>query len=100
MHTEGGAFMAIIRPVRELRNNYNTLSVLAHETNQPIHISNNGHDDTVLMSEVAYEQLKRKAYIDYKLLEGELRGGKPVDARESLRKMREKVVAYIEETQD
>jgi hypothetical protein len=46
------------------------------------------------MSEAAYEQLKRKTYIDYKLLEGEWRGGKPVDARESLRKMREKVVAY------
>jgi hypothetical protein len=52
------------------------------------------------MSEEAYKQLKRKAYIDDKLLESELRGGKPVDARESLRKMREKVVAYSEKAQD
>lgn len=92
--------MAIIRPVRELRNNYNELAVLAHETNQPIHITNNGRDDTVLMSEAAYERLKSKAYIEYKLLEGELREGSPVDARRSLQKMREKVVAQIEKAQD
>lgn len=92
--------MAIIRPVRELRNNYNELSGLAHETNQPIHITNNGRDDTVLMSEAAYERLRSKACLDYKLLEGELRGGAPVDARQSLQKMREKVVARIEQAQD
>lgn len=92
--------MAIIRPVRELRNNYNELAGLAHKTNQPIHITNNGRDDTVLMSEAAYERLKNKAYIDYKLLEGELRGGKPVDAKQSLQKMREKVVAQLEKAQD
>lgn len=80
--------MAIIRSARELRNNYNALSNLAHETNQPIHITNNGRGDTVLMSEAAYERLRDKAYIDYKLLEGELRGGKPVDARQALKKMR------------
>jgi len=92
--------MAIIRPVRELRNNYNELARLAHETNQPIHITNNGRNDTVLMSEAAYERLRNKAYIDYKLLEAELRGGTPVDARQSLQKMREKVVAQIEKAQD
>jgi len=92
--------MAIIRPVRELRNNYNDLAGLAHETNQPIHITNNGRNDTVLMSEFAFEQLRNKAYIDYKLLESELRGGKPTDARESLKKMRDKVVKQIEQTRD
>lgn len=92
--------MAIIRPVRELRNNYNELAGLAHETDEPIHITNNGRDDTVLMSEAAYERLRNKAYIDYKLLEGELRGGAPVDAREALRAMREKVAVRLEQAQD
>ena len=92
--------MAIIRPVRELRNNYNVLANLAHETNQPIHISNNGRSDTVLMSEVAFENMRNKAYIDYKLLESELRGGMPIDAREALNNMRKKVVVQIEEAQD
>jgi hypothetical protein len=51
------------------------------------------------MSEETYEQLGRKAHIDDKLLEGELRGGQPVDARQSLRKMREKVVIQIRNKQ-
>lgn len=92
--------MSIIRPVRELRNNYSEIAGLAHETNQPIHITNNGRGDTVLMSEEAYEMLKQKAMIDYKLLEAELSGGTPVDARKSLKKMRERVESYIEKAQD
>ena len=83
--------MAIIRPVRDLRNNYSELAILAKETNQPIHISNNGRNDTVLMSEEAFEMLKQRAYIDYKLLEGDLMGGEPLDARTSLQKMRERL---------
>ena len=83
--------MAIIRPIRDLRNNYSELAMLAKETNQPIHITNNGHDDTVLMSEEAFEMLKHRAYIDYKLLEEELAGGALLDARASLQEMRERL---------
>ena len=83
--------MSIIRPVRDLRNNYGELSMLAKETNLPIHITNNGRNDTVLMSEEAFEMLKYKAYIDYKLLEDDLVGGAPLDARASLQKMRERL---------
>jgi|GEM_PF-1535474 len=92
--------MAIIRPVRELRNNYNELASLAHETSQPIHITNNGKDDTVFMSEAAYERLCNKAYIDYKLLEGELRGGAPVNARDALKEMRDKVMVRLEQSEN
>ena len=92
--------MAIIRPVRDLRNNYNELAKLAHETNQPIHISNNGRDDTVLMSEAAYERLQNKAFIDHKLLESELRAEEAVDARASLARMRERVAAQSEKAHD
>ena len=90
--------MSIIRPVRELRNNYSEIALLARETNEPIHITNNGRDDTVLMSEQAYEMLRHKAMIDFKLLESELYGGEPVDARQSLKKIRERVESYIEKT--
>ena len=50
----------------------------------------------MLMSELAFEQLPNKAYIEYKLLESELHGGTPTDARESLEMMRDKVVMQIE----
>jgi prevent-host-death family protein len=92
--------MSIIRPVRELRNNYPEIAGLARETNQPIHITNNGRDDTVLLSEEAYEMLKHKALIDYKLLEAELYGGEPMDARQSLHKIRERVEGYFGKAQN
>ena len=92
--------MAIIRPVREFCNNYNELTGFAHETNKPIHLTNNGGGDTVLISELAFVQLPNKAYIDNKLLESELRGGPPTDANESLKMMRDKVVMQIEQPQD
>jgi prevent-host-death family protein len=88
--------MAIIRPVRDLRNNYSELAQIIHESGEVIHITNNGRDDAVLMSEQSFEMLKTKAFIDYKLLEAELRGDTPLDARNSLNKLREKVLAASE----
>ncbi len=82
--------MAIIRPVRDLRNNYSELTQLIHELREPIHITNNGRDDAVLMSEETYEMLKAKALTDYKLLEAELCREAPIDARDSLKKLRQK----------
>ena len=92
--------MAIIRRVREFCNTYNELTGFAHETNQSIHITNNGGGDIVLMSELAFEQLPNKAYTDYKLFESELRGGPLTYASESLKMMRDKVVMQIEQPQD
>ena len=49
--------MAIIKPCADLRNNYNEISKICHETNQPIYITKNGYDDLVVMSTDAYEKL-------------------------------------------
>ena len=50
-----------------LRNDYNTISTLAHESQEPIYITKNGEGDVVLMSVDAFENreqiLKHRAAI-------------------------------------
>ncbi|MEG1141414.1 MAG: hypothetical protein RSE41_03015 [Clostridia bacterium] len=40
--------MTIIKPCTELRNNYNEISKICHETNEPVFITKNGHNDLVI----------------------------------------------------
>ena len=51
--------MALIRPCADLRNNYNEISRICHETNQPIYITRNGTNDLVVLSDAAYENLTK-----------------------------------------
>ena len=45
--------MAIIRPCAELRNNYNEISRICHETQEPVYITKNGTNDLVILSNEA-----------------------------------------------
>ena len=49
--------MAIIRPCADLRNNYNEISRICHETQKPIYITKNGANDLVILSDKAYEDI-------------------------------------------
>lgn len=50
--------MAFIRPCADLRNNYNEISKICHETNEPMYITKNGTSDLVVLSDEAYESMK------------------------------------------
>lgn len=50
--------MPIIRPCADLRNNYNEISKICHETKEPMYITRNGTNDLVVLSDEAYETLK------------------------------------------
>ena len=49
--------MALIRPCADLRNNYNDISKICHETRQPIFITKNGYNDLVVLSDDLYEEM-------------------------------------------
>ena len=51
--------MAFIRPCADLRNNYNEISTICHETKEPLYITKNGTNDLVVLSDEAYENLKK-----------------------------------------
>lgn len=48
--------MAVIRPCADLRNNYNEISKICHETKEPVYITKNGYNDLVVLSNEAYEE--------------------------------------------
>lgn len=60
--------MPIIRPSSDLRNNYNEISTICHQTNSPVYITKNGVGDLAVMSIELYELLTDK-HILYKELE-------------------------------
>jgi prevent-host-death family protein len=60
--------MPIIRPSSDLRNNYNEISTICHQTNSPVYITKNGVGDLAVMSMEAYELLVDKHEL-YKELE-------------------------------
>ena len=60
--------MPIIRPSSDLRNNYNEISKICHQTKSPVYITKNGAGDLAVMNIELYELLTDK-YILYKELE-------------------------------
>lgn len=52
--------MPIIRPSSDLRNNYNEISTLCHQTKRPVYITKNGAGDLAIMSIEVYEFLMDK----------------------------------------
>ena len=60
--------MPIIRPSSDLRNNYNEISTICHQTKSPVYITKNGVGDLAVMSIELYELLTDE-YTLYKELE-------------------------------
>ena len=59
--------MPIIKPCADLRNNYNEISKLCHNTNEPVFITKNGVNDLVLLSDESYELLKKRTITEDEL---------------------------------
>lgn len=52
--------MPIIKPISDLRNKANQISVLVHKGKEPVFITKNGEGDMVVMSLAQYGELQRK----------------------------------------
>ena len=63
--------MPIIRPVSDLRNNFNEISELCHEENKPVFVTRQGKGDMVVMSHAHYEMLINLLELHQKLGEAE-----------------------------
>lgn len=50
--------MPIIKPISDLRNNFNEISEICHKDGEPVFITRNGHGDLVVMSLAKYEQIQ------------------------------------------
>ena len=59
--------MPVIKPISDLRNKANEISLLAHKSKEPIFITKNGIGDMVVMSMAQYSQLQLKLELFSKL---------------------------------
>lgn len=49
--------MALIKPCADLRNKYNEISKICHETKEPMYITKNGANDLVILSDQAFADM-------------------------------------------
>ena len=72
-----------------LRNDYNLVSALAHQTKEPIYITKNGEGDIVVMSLDAYEEREQQLKHRAAVLEAEFSriNGEPTYSLEDVRSM-------------
>ena len=71
-----------------LRNDYNTISALAHESQEPIYITKNGEGDIVLMSVDAFENREQVLQHRAAILEAEFSrlNGEPTYSVDEIRR--------------
>jgi len=90
--------MPVIKPVSDLRNNFNKISEICHHDAEPVFITKNGKGDMVVMSMALYEQMQHQMDLYKKLLDAEaqsLSDVKRTSHNDLMTKLREKVNAKI-----
>lgn len=85
--------MVIIKSSTALRNDYGTISDMAHEEGEPIYITKNGEGDLVVMSIEAFEHREETLKLRAKLEAAEQArlSGTPVYILEESRKRLEEI---------
>jgi len=63
--------MPTIRPISDLRNNFNSISDVCHNNAEPVFITKNGQGDLVVMSMALYERQQAQLDLYKKLLEAD-----------------------------
>jgi prevent-host-death family protein len=86
--------MPIIRPVSDLRNNFNEISELCHAEHEPVFVTRQGKGDMVVMSQAYYEMLINMLDLYQKLDEAELldaSGDKGISHHIMMKRLKERI---------
>jgi len=86
--------MPVIKPISDLRNNFNEISEICHKESEPVFITKNGQGDLVVMSMALYEKQQALLGLYQKLSEAEAQNaaGMPrISHKELMNKLRNRV---------
>ena len=86
--------MPIIKPISDLRNNFNEISELCHKENEPVFITRQGKGDMVVMSQTHYEKLNSLIELYIKLGDAEYldaAGETGISHREMMERLRQRI---------
>ena len=95
IYHERGITMESIRPSSDLRNKYPELSSMTRETGEPIYITVNGHEDTVLMGHAQYGKMKSELELLSTLVEAQddVKNGRTAAIQETFDEIRKALLA-------
>jgi prevent-host-death family protein len=71
--------MPTIKPISDLRNNFNQISEICHKDGEPVFITKNGQGDLVIMSMALYEKQQALLELYQKLGEAEAQSNSGVN---------------------
>ncbi len=86
--------MPIIRPVSDLRNNFNEISELCHAENEAVFVTRQGKGDMVVMSHAHYEMLTHLLELYQKLGEAEAldeSGDEGISHAEMMKRLKQRI---------
>jgi len=86
--------MPIIKPISDLRNNFNEISEICHKEGEPVFITRNGQGDMVVMSMALYERQQALLELYQRIGEAEaekLSGAQSTSHREVMKRVRKKL---------
>lgn len=88
----------IIKSSTSLRNDYGSISALAHSVEEPIYITKNGEGDMVVMSIEAFEKREQILKLRSKIMVAEaerISGAPTVSLKEARKRLEEKYNAQV-----
>ena len=87
--------MEAIRPSSDLRNKYPELATLTRSTGEPIYITVNGREDTVLMGHAQYGKMKAELELLKMLAEAQddVDNGRVAPIQDTFDDIRERLIA-------
>ncbi len=86
--------MPVIKPVSDLRNNFNEISEICHKEQEPVFITKNGEGDMVVMSMALYEQQQALLELYQKLGEAQaqsLAGMPTISHQDFMKKLKDEL---------
>lgn len=83
--------MPQIIPIKDLKNT-SEISEICHNSDEPVYITKNGYGDMVIMSIDTYESIEEKIHMYQSLIvsEQQIKAGEVLDAKKSLKSIRQK----------